>query len=856
MIGQTISHYKILEKLGEGGMGVVYKAHDTKLDRDVALKFLPHQLTANEAEQARFVQEARAASALNHPNICGIHSIGEEGDKQFIDMEYVDGVTLREKTAGGRLQIADCVGYAIQIGEALQEAHSKGIVHRDVKADNIMVNSRNHIKVTDFGLAKLKGSLKLTRTTSTVGTLAYMAPEQIQGGEVDARSDLFSFGVVFYEMLTGHLPFRGEHEAAMVYSIVNESAVPIEKYLPDVSSELVHVINRALEKDPEDRYQSVHDMVIDLRRLKKETSRVARLVSASEPSEGSAGIDQGSPRTLRFWTKKRITILSSAVLLVCTAAIVWMAIPAFLRDNSLRYESLEIKKLTNSGDILVAALSPDGQYVAYSTRVAKGANLYLEHIPSASTTKLWQADEGDYDANSGLTFSPDGNYLYFLYKQNLYRLVRLGGEPRIVVRGKLSGFAISPEGNRLATDGSRELMTMNEDGSNEKRIGPYTTGKYRFRRIPPGRPWSPDGKLIALKWYSQDFSREGLVIHNVIDSTEIDILNPLWSRIDNVVWATDGKNLLLAGKRTEVERSQIQSVSYPQGEVRQITSDANGFSNLSASADGKSLLAIQSISANSLWVLPSGDEIKIQKVLTGEQEVQGWVSWTTDNRILFVTRTLREHSLKAVFPDGSKLTILYSDTIVFDLRLNAGFGSSKDRGRTVVLSPQMSRDTRTFYFESEVGYDVSSIWKVDLQNGSHQNIYNKAYSPSMALSTDEQWLYITKDWGLLKVKNDGSQVDTMFAKAGELVYGLRLSPDGLRLACSCYNQKLDQFETVIVDVKSGKMVQTLPITSSVEWTPEGRGLCYVITTNNVPNIWMQSLAGGQPKQITHFASDS
>jgi len=291
MIGQTISHFNILEKLGEGGMGVVYKAEDTKLKRIVAVKFLPRGIEAQEPERARFLQEAQAASALNHPNVCTIYEISEhEGPaysgapaarQQFIVMEFVDGRTLRQMIPVQKIQAA--IDYAIQIGEALQEAHSKGIVHRDVKAENIMVNEKKQVKVMDFGLAKLKGSLKLTKTSSTVGTLAYMAPEQIQGGEVDARSDIFSFGVVLYEMLTGHMPFRGEHEAAMVYSIVNEEPIPIQKHLPEVSSELVHVLNRALEKDPEDRYQFVHEMVIDLRRLKKETTRVVR---PSEPSEG------------------------------------------------------------------------------------------------------------------------------------------------------------------------------------------------------------------------------------------------------------------------------------------------------------------------------------------------------------------------------------------------------------------------------------------------------------------------------------------------------------------------------------------------------------------------------------------
>ena len=311
MVGKVISHYKILEKLGEGGMGVVYKAQDLKLDRTVALKFLPQNLSASEAEQARFLQEARAASALNHPHICAIHTLGEHEGQQFIDMEFVEGKTLREMLPVG--SVKDAIAYAIQIGEALQEAHSKGIVHRDVKADNIMVGARNEVKVMDFGLAKLKGALKLTRTSSTAGTLAYMAPEQIQGGTADGRGDIFSFGVVLYEMLTGHLPFRGEHEGAMVYSILNEEPQPIQAYLPEVPSELIHVVGRALEKDPDERYQTVQEMVIDLRRLKKESTGGVRRPPLPEV--------RGAHRTGK--RMKRIAYGVGAALLIGVAAVLF-----------------------------------------------------------------------------------------------------------------------------------------------------------------------------------------------------------------------------------------------------------------------------------------------------------------------------------------------------------------------------------------------------------------------------------------------------------------------------------------------------------------------------------------------------
>jgi TolB-like protein/Flp pilus assembly protein TadD/predicted Ser/Thr protein kinase len=304
MIGQTVSHYRIVEKLGEGGMGVVYKAEDTKLKRIVALKFLPQRISLNEQDKERFLQEARAAATLNHANVCTIYRIDEFEGQQFIEMEYVDGDTLRKRMPVQNIE--EALRYAIQIGEALQEAHGLGIVHRDVKSDNIMINTKNQIKVMDFGLAKLRGSMNLTRSSSTLGTLAYMAPEQVQGGAVDARSDIFSYGAVLFEMLTGSTPFAGEHEAAVLYSIVNKEPEQLSRYRSDLPQELERIIARSLEKDPEDRYQSAADLVSELRRLLKQTGRVerptqsvTRPVPVERPQEPVLREPAGAQRPLR-----------------------------------------------------------------------------------------------------------------------------------------------------------------------------------------------------------------------------------------------------------------------------------------------------------------------------------------------------------------------------------------------------------------------------------------------------------------------------------------------------------------------------------------------------------------------------
>ncbi|MGH2566754.1 MAG: protein kinase domain-containing protein, partial [Bacteroidota bacterium] len=270
MIGQLVSHYQILEKLGEGGMGVVYKAQDTKLNRQVALKFLPHYLTTDQNEKERFYHEARSASALNHTNITTIYEIDERDEQVFLAMEYVEGRTLKKLVEETEpLSMKKVLEIAIQACDGLAAAHEKGIVHRDIKSDNIMLTPKGQVKIMDFGLAKVKGTTKLTKAGSTVGTAAYMSPEQAQGEEVDHRSDIFSFGVVLYELLTTKLPFRGEHHAALMYSLINEDPQPIARFNNSVTPDLERVAQKALAKNRDERYQHIDDMLADLRRERK-----------------------------------------------------------------------------------------------------------------------------------------------------------------------------------------------------------------------------------------------------------------------------------------------------------------------------------------------------------------------------------------------------------------------------------------------------------------------------------------------------------------------------------------------------------------------------------------------------------
>ncbi len=819
MIGTTVTHYRILEKLGEGGMGVVYKAHDEKLDRFVALKFLPHHLTVNEAEQARFLQEARAAATLNHPHVCTIFDIKEEGGQQFIVMEFIDGTTLRETIERSPLSLNDAIACAIQIGDALQEAHAKGIVHRDVKAENIMVNAKKQIKVMDFGLAKLKGSLKLTKASSTIGTLAYMAPEQIQGGEVDARSDIFSFGVVLFEMLTGRIPFRGEHEAALMYSIVNEEAEPLQMYLPEASSELLHIMSRALEKDPEDRYQTVHDMVIDLRRLKKDSTRVSRATLSHTPPPPSTGVPEpppAAPAPLRP-NRKKMWIGAGAVGTLVLAVALWRIFqPSARISDDLVFRPLQVPFTT----IWYPGFSSDGNWIAFSaTDANNNTEIYYMHISGGEPKALTNDSVFKYTAD----ISPDGSRVLFTKGNSrdfqfspleLWNVSILGGgkkklaEGTNVARWSPDGKSIAYLGQRLADGPS--LWVMNADGGGKHPLISDSVGG------PGGRvsmSWSPDGTSIA--WIRNFVGDAGIfqeiVLHEIETGKERQLTTDR-KNIDEVCWTATGL-ILFSSNRGGA--SNLWAIPDDGGEPVQVTRGPGPDLGIQASRDGSRVLYLQ--------------QSQFGSIVVGDPNGLDARTITPDDQAVRQPR---------FSPDGKQIAYIVDDQdpIKPNAHLFAVDTDGKNRRRLVSRSARM----------------VSPVWSPDAgkiayayRDSAWHTALVDVNDPSTSLELTDGipigWLEDGKALNVLKEQTSwrvpvgGGEAEVLFEDS--TVVGP--SPDGLWLA---FRDERAASKGLWVQ-KSGGAKKLLAVdgTSRGQWSPDGKSI--LLRVND--DIWKINVDSGK-----------
>ncbi|HZI19407.1 MAG TPA: protein kinase [Pyrinomonadaceae bacterium] len=912
--GRAVAHYQVLSRLGSGGMGDVYLALDTRLGRRVALKFLPDYLAGDERRARMFTREARAASALSHPNIITVYELGESDGRYFIAMEYVEGETLGRRMHRERDPLPKLLDYLRQAAEGLQKAHAAGVVHRDLKPDNIMVTRDGFAKVLDFGLAKQvgppgragDGSEAATAVLApeslpgmVMGTAGYMSPEQAQGRvrEIDHRSDIFSFGCILYEAATGRKAFEGADVPESLNKIIRETPAPVTELNPDAPAELERIVRRCLHKDPERRYQSIKDVAIELEEIGQELKGQAEARPPSPPASadgarvtGAAGGTSttgaaSAPDTVARPTSSAEYVVAGIkrhgkwVALAAVALVAALGVAALLLSGRVRdgreqaagqppfsLESIRLTRLTTTGRTSDAAVSPDGKYVAYNSierlpgerAGAATASIWIRQVATGRTIKIVPA--GEFILR-GMTFSPDGDYLYYRAVENrpdalagqvtwLSRVSVIGGDSQRLLKNLFSAVSFSPDGKRIAfvrnhspVVGDSTVVVANADGTGERIVSTRGGGELFANPTRPTAPaWSPDGRRVACALGRLNGAMSLLEIE-ADGSGERQIGSHRWSHIDAIAWLPDGAGLMMTARDQSSPQAQIWHVSYPEGSARRVTNDLNEYQGMSLSVDGRTMVVAQSARETDLWVMPGDGRGEARRVTTGVGKADGnWgVSWTADGKLVYGSNASGSRDLWLLDPETGAQKQLTADA-----RQN--------------YYPAVTPDGRSILFLSDRG-DEFGLWRVDIDGGNPTQVL-AANIVRFTISPDGQWVVYSSTGprgvpALWRARIDGSEPALLNDEYWEEIPSF--SPDGRQVAFQYFLLGAGGLSFGRVAVEGGPVTKIgeppFRVNTTMRWTPDGRALAYIDNRGDAGQLFALPAGGGPPKQLTDFKSD-
>jgi Tol biopolymer transport system component len=891
--GQSIAHYRIIRKLGGGGMGVVYQAEDTKLGRLVALKFLPLGTAQDSSALARFLREARAASALNHPGICTIYAIEEHEDQTFIAMELLDGEGLDRALAVGSLPVNRTIEFGIQMADALDAAHKKGIVHRDIKPANIFITERGTTKLLDFGLAKLLKDVDdtggetigdttnmLTSPGMAVGTISYMSPEQARGEELDGRSDLFSLGTVLYQMLTGKQAFPGSTSAVVFDKILHHPPVAPVTLNPAVPPEFDRILNKALEKDKDYRYQVAAELRSDLKRLQRESDsgrtpavsgggsaqRTASAASGtgaiatesgggvalatrtpSAPMPAATAARPGSSALVQAARSNKLgTGVGILIALILIAAAGFGVYSLVMNTEHIPFDHFSIENLTNNGHVALATISPDGKYLLDVHDENGLQSLWLRHIQSGSNTQVVTPAATRY---SSLMFSPDAGYIYFVRRDEaehtisiLYSAPVLGGTPRELVKDVDSPISFSSDGKKFVYLRERhdtpnfDLLIANVDGTPDHAV--FTNQVLLTDSAAP--VWLPDGKTIVIP-VSQPTANSlgGLATFDVATAKRADVALNTDRIYYEPVWLPGGNGFIVSAASREMGllQRQLGFVSFPKGEWRALTTDTNTYLHPSVSADGKMVAATASKSIFSMGIAPTTkpDELKPVQLMS---QLNPWQwNWMPDGKLIIP----QGGELKLVDPAGGESVLL-----------------SDKQG-----APNQSAPCGTKYIVfrkfSAAGSPALNLWRADASGANPMQLTSGNNDQHPTCSPDGKWVYyvsIPENLALKRVSIDGGTPEMVNSEPSS---GYDLSRDGKFVAQLDVRELDHKLVLNVFDIEGKKLSYhdiDMRASEPISFSPDGKSIVYTVRENGTDNLWEQALSGGSSyKQLTHFTSE-